>query len=266
MKNYLVTAAFVAAAFFSAALSTTQVSAADIDLSTLTLNGGASSNGSSINLGNGTPKTAMSAFVPTPYATEGLSFSGSFNLSLSSFDGERQADGVSFIIQGDKAKDEALGGGGGNLGAQNIQHALGIGFQSWDNNAAFIFTTATFGADAAAHKNNFSLGDNLSNFVKVTFGYANGLFEYSASNLYTKQTISQQLAIDIKSLGDSVYLGFTGGTGGASAYQNVSKFQLTTSNVAPVPGPEAGAGLGALVMGGAALVIARRKKAGRAVV
>lgn len=50
-------------------------------------------------------------------------------------------------------------------------------------------------------------------------------------------------------------ISFTGGAWGNSATANA-----TLTNVTPVPGPEAGAGLGALALGGLALYMKRRQK------
>jgi len=261
--------AILATALVAAALPVSAAYAGDIDLSTLHLNNGATSSANDLNVGNGTGYTSMSAFVPTPYATEGLSFNGSFDLNLSRVGTSGlQADGASFIIQNDGAGVNAHGGEGGNIGAYYLANALGIGFQSWANDAAFIFTTDTFrsAAEAAQNENggngNFSLGANQTNLISVAFSYASDLFSFTATNANTGQSISKSLNFDLTDLGQNVFIGFTGGTGGNSAYQNISNFKLETS-YAPtaVPGPEAGAGLGALAMGGMAMWMVRRRKA-----
>jgi len=270
--KFLAKAAF-AGAILAAALPLSAAYAEDIDLNTLHLNNGATVNDDKLNVGNGTGFTSMSAFVPTPYATEGLSFSGSFDLSLERVGTSGlQADGASFIIQNDGAGVNVHGGEGGDIGAYYIANALGIGFQSWANDAAFIFTTATFSSAAAAAQNengghgNFSLGANQSNLISVAFSYANDLISFTALNNSTGQSISKSLNFDLTDLGESVFIGFTGGTGGASAYQNISNFKLETSYPTAVPGPEAGAGLGALAMGGIAFWARRRRGSDRAAV
>lgn len=269
MKPKFLATAIMASALFAAALPPSGAYAADIDLSTLHLNNGATATANDLNVGNGDGFTSMSAFVPTPYATEGLSFSGSFKLNLSRVgDSAMQADGASFIIQNDGAGVNAHGGEGGNIGAYYLANALGIGFQSWSNDAAFIFTTDTFRPVSEATQNenggngNFSLGANPTNLISVAFSYANDVFSFTATNASTTQSISKSLNFDLTDLGQKVFIGFTGGTGGASAYQNISDFKLETSYTpTAVPGPEAGAGLGALAMGGMAMWMVRRRKA-----
>ena len=52
---------------------------------------------------------------------------------------------VADIIQADPNGATALGAGGGNVGANGISNIVGIGFQSWDNNHATIFTSDVYG-------------------------------------------------------------------------------------------------------------------------
>jgi hypothetical protein len=227
--------AFLAAGTLVAStLCSVSAMSAPIDLTTLTLNGNASATSNDLNLGDNNGGEAASAFLATPYSSNSL-ISGSFSFTLN--DGSissvgAQADGIAFVIHNDPAGANAIGTGGGDVGAGNIQNGVSIAFQSWYNDHATIFLTnsdSAYGGTGAA--GNFSLGQNAANDVTVTFNYFPGLLSFTATNSDTLQTVSESLAVNLGSLGPNVFIGFTGGTGLGFAYQDVSNFNLSVSTV-----------------------------------
>ncbi|HQR04654.1 MAG: PEPxxWA-CTERM sorting domain-containing protein [Proteobacteria bacterium] len=209
-----------------------QAQAQMVDFTTMTLNGSgwmptATANDLTLNNGNG--GEATSAFLPTAFNTTG-GLAGSFDFTLLSNGFNPQADGLALMFQNDPAGANALGGGGGTIGAGGIQNAVGIGFQSWYNEAASIFTTAE--GPYGGSRTYFSLGGNAADHVHVTFSYSGGILSYTASNSDTGQNIANSRMITLPS---SAFIGFTGGSGLSYAFQDVSNFNL---NTAPVPEPE----------------------------
>ncbi|RBP00928.1 putative secreted protein with PEP-CTERM sorting signal [Roseiarcus fermentans] len=216
----------------AAALTGSVANAALIDFSAMQLNGGATVNGGVLNVGtNG--GADMSAFITTPISTTS-SFSGSFEFTLTNNGSPFNADGVAFVIQNSADGARALGAGGGGLGADGISNMVGIGFQSYTNNRATIFTTATTPTGGTGSNGNFSLGSNASDDVTVTFSYSSvrDALSFTAHNSATGQRVTQSYGVDLTTLGSSVYLGLSGGTGGYHSEQDFTSFNVT---VAPEP-------------------------------
>lgn len=230
--------------------------AESVDFGGMQTNGSASVVDGTLNLGNGSYWESSSAFLKTPFLTEGLNFTGSFDFTLQG--NPTLADGISFMIQGQGPT--ALGAYGGSLGAAGIGSALAIGFQSAVNDHATIFTSSEGPYEGTGSAGNFSLGGQAVNAVSVFFSYVNGVFGYTAKNNSTNQQISDSRAFDLTALGPKIYFGFTGATGAWTSAQTITNFTLKTSNSVPVPGPEAGAGLGAFALGGIALYLKRQRK------
>jgi hypothetical protein len=70
-------------------------------------------------------------------------------------------------------------------------------------------------------------GGNARNDVSVTFSYSGGVLSYSAFNSDTSQSITDSLVFDLATLGPSVYLGFTGGSGASWALQDVTNYSVS---------------------------------------
>ncbi len=221
-----------AGAAAAALLLCASAASAYVDLTTLTLNNGATATSNDLNLGNGNGGEAMSAFAPTPVSSNS-NITGSFNFTLVNSGATPQADGIAFVVQNDPAGANALGAGGGNIGADGIQNGIGIGFQSWTNDHASIFQTSDpSGAyDGTGSPGNFLLGGNLINDVSVTFGLYPGILVFSAFNADTLQSVSGSLAFNLTTLGPNLYFGFTGGSGASWALQDVSNFSLSVTAV-----------------------------------
>jgi len=231
-KNSTILAASVA--FLISAQS---VQASSVDLTTLTLNGSATATTNNLNLGNNITDQVFSGFFPTAINSSST-ISGSFKFSLIDGGAIRnigdQADGIAFVIHADPSGANALGSGGDGVGANGINNAIGIGFRSFGNNLASIFTTNDFPGSTSSP---FSLGHNEENHVEVSFSYSSGTLAFHALNVDTAQTADLSLAFDLTTLGPNVYLGFTGATGLSYAYQNVYDVDISINQVAPVPEP-----------------------------
>jgi len=213
----------------------TAAQAAVVDLTTLQLNGSATASVNDLNLGDGVGGEAFSAFLPTAFSSAST-FTSSFHFTLVNNGFMPHADGLSFMVQADPSGASALGVGGGSIGADGIANAVGIAFQSWDNNHATIFSSSTgvFGGTQAL--GNFNLGDQDDD-VLVSLQYVGHVLSYTATNSSTGVTVSDSLAVDLSTLGPQVYLGFTGGSGLSYAFQDVTDWDLNVRSPAGVPEP-----------------------------
>jgi hypothetical protein len=268
----------------TAALSWAPAQAAPVDLATLQLNGSASIPAPAVlrltdsahladpmdpgsNVGY-----ASSAFIASAFSSAST-FTSSFTFTMTGTGFDPQADGLTFMIQNNAAGAGALGGGGGGIGADGIDHSVGVGFQSWDNDHATIFTDGdVFGGtmplfsdnpddpDNPFKHPNFLLGGNALNVVNVSVAYDGTTLSYSALNTSTGQAISDSLAFDLASLGPQVYFGFTGATGLSYSIEDVSDWDLAVVGPATGGVPEpASWGLMIVGFGGMGAVLRRRR-------
>jgi len=238
--------AAVAALSFSVAAGSAGATTT-VDFTTLQLNGSATASANDLNLVDGNGGEASTAFI-TATIDSRASFTSSFNVTLVGNGFSPQADGAAFLIPAAPAGAMALATGGGGIGATGIANAVGIGFQSWDNNHATIFTDDIYGGTQPT--GNFNLGDQDDN-VSVSLQYVGKVLSYTATNTSTGVTVSDSFAIDLTTLGPKVYLGFTGGSGLSYSFEDVRDWNLAVS---PVPEPGAWAmmltgflGLGAMM-------------------
>ncbi len=248
-----------AMAALSIGAGATAAQAAVVDFTTMQLNGSATASANDLNLGDGVGGQAFSAFLTTPIDTQST-FTSTFHFTLVGAGFDPQADGISFMVQNDAAGANALGVGGGSIGADGINNAVGIAFQSWDNNHASIFTSATSVFGGTQPLGNFNLGDQDDD-VTVTVQYVGHVLSYTAVNSSTGDSISDSFNINLATLGPQAFVGFTGGSGLSYAFQDVTDWDLTVSAPAGVPEPETWA---LLLLGfagaGAAARSARRRQ------
>lgn len=252
-------------------LSAAAAQAAPVDLSTLQLNGSAALASPTVLRLTSGPNLADpddpnsnigmvgTAFIGTAFSSN-ITFTSSFTFSLANTGFDPLADGITFLIQNDGGGAFAQGGGGAGIGASGLSNNVGVGFQSWDNNHATIFTDGDV-SGGTGMLGNFNLGDQ-DDVVDVTVTYDGTTLSYTAFNTSTMVGISDSFAFDLSSLGPEVYFGFTGATGLSHSIQDITAWDLVVEDAVVVAGvPEPGswalmiAGFGGL---GAAL---RRRRA-----
>jgi autotransporter-associated beta strand protein len=211
------------------------------------LNHGGSGNAANISnniltLTDGSGGQANSAFASSPvYLTNKGGFSTSFLYSPSSTN-NGLADGITFTIQNDPRGATALGSAGSSLGYGATGAIASSGSVQFE-----IYPFAPNG-DGTGFATNGSITNPYHNISPIAFGTLNGVqsnnnFEpiqvtlaydgvghtltESLLGLNSGGTYSIQYpGVDFNSLlgGNSGYVGFTGGSGGASALQTISNF------------------------------------------
>jgi fibronectin type 3 domain-containing protein len=218
--------------------STTPVQGLSIvGFSGLNLNGSATIVGSSLRLTDGGSNEASSAFSTTPVSVANFVTQFTFQLTNAT------ADGFTFTIQGDSPT--ALGGAGGYLGYGGIGNSIAIKFDLYNNagegsNSTGLFTggagpflpaidLTSSGIDLhSGHVFSVSVGYDGSNLTElITDNTTNAVFSTTYANVNIPALVGSSLA----------YVGFTGGTGGLSATQNMLTWTYSTTATAPPAAP-----------------------------
>jgi hypothetical protein len=147
------------------------------------------------------------------------------------------ADGLTFTLQANNPS--ALGGGGGGLGYQGINHSVAIKFDVFDNqgetnNSTGVFVNGNFpGIAHAPGEVNVPLNPAVVNLRDQHRKRIEIDYDVSILQLHVKITdeqhdggptfVEQFYTLDIPAfLGqDAAYVGFTGGTGGSYSLQDI---------------------------------------------
>src|SRR6202044_1695672 len=198
----------------------------------LQLNGATKVNANSLEVTDGGGYQAGSAFWTTPVNIQ--SFTTSFTFQLVS----ATADGFTFTIQG--AGPTAIGGYGGSLGygpnpttgtTGGIGKSVAIKFDIYSNSGEGTDSTGMYTNGAAPTVpavNLTSSGIVLSSgdTIAAQLVYNGTTLTLSLTDTVTGDTFSQAFTIDIPSTvgANTAYVGFTGGTGGSTANQNIKNW------------------------------------------
>jgi hypothetical protein len=163
------------------------------------------------------------------------------------------ADGMAFVIQGDGPR--ALGPPGGGLGygsdtvgvGGGLPRSMAIKFDFFNNSGEGINSTGIFtggrsptvrqpGLGAGFPDTSITLdgtGINLASThpFRVTLSYDGTTLTETITDTVTSATFTTNYVVDIPALvgSDVAYVGFTGGTGGLSAVQDVSSWTFQTT-------------------------------------
>ena len=236
-------------AFSNIANTTTTSQAGVLDFSSgfansagsLTYNGTAHINGTSAELTNGSPGETASFFSTNAFDV--TRFSNQFTFQLTS----ANADGFTFTIQGDGPT--ALGPSGGGLGygpdtpggTPGIAKSVAIKFDLYDNAGEGSDSTGEYtnGASPTTPAIDLSAtGINLhsGDVFQVVMSYDGTTLTVTITDTVTKAAATQTYAVNIPQVigSNTGYLGFTGGTGGSAATQNILTWTYSpTSSTLP---------------------------------
>ncbi len=178
-----------------------------------------------LQLTNGGVNEAGSAFYTTPVnITE---FTTDFTFQLSNPVG----DGITFTIQGNSPS--ALGANARNLGYGGIRNSVAIAFNIYNNTAALLMNASSNPISSVSLANtgvNLASGDYIN--AHITYDGVN--LNLTLTDAVTLVTWSHAFTVSIPYHigGKFAYVGFTGGTGGATASQKLTSWTY-------LPGPPA---------------------------
>lgn len=240
-------------------------SAAVVDLTLLNLAGSAKIVDGALQLTQTTNVSHPSGVAGAGWLAQGIStsqsFSTTFSFSLKGDDSGKMADGITLAFQ--NIGNNITGVGGGDVGYWNLggkgASAVGSVILSWDRND---YGLSTNGVVQGLKDAPFNLGasNNVSGTETVSYNAVtheltmSGTFTDNSSGL--SYAVSDARIVDLGAkFGSTMYVGFTGGTGGTDADQRITAFSLTSA----VPEPATYA----MLLAGLGLVgfAARRRKA-----
>ena len=194
----------------------------------LQLNGDAVLNGTNLELTNGGGYEASSAFYNTPVNVQ--SFTTAFSIQLTN----ANADGMTFVIQNVGAT--ALGPDGGGLGygpdtpggTPGIGNSVAVKFDLYSNDGEGTNSTGLYtdGASPTVPATTLGGGVNLhsGDVLNVQMTYNGTTLTLTITDASVPaDTFTTSWTINIPSTvgGNTAYVGFTAGTGGLSASQDV---------------------------------------------
>jgi len=186
----------------------------------LTLNGGASFNGTRLRLTDGQENEARGAFFTTPVNVQ--QFTTSFDFQLTN----AAADGFTFTIQGKGPT--AVGTDGGSLGYAGIPTSVAVKFDFYINASDGGDSTGLYTNGAQPTKPSISLspaGINLlsGDTFHVLLTYNGATLTVVITDTVTNASATQNYTVNIPSIvgGPTAYVGFTAGDGGATAIQEI---------------------------------------------
>ncbi len=170
-----------------------------------------------LQLTNGGVNEAGSAFYTTPVPV--WAFTTDFTFQLSNPVG----DGITFTIQGNGPT--ALGANARNLGYGGMPNSVAIAFNIYNNSTVLTYN----GANPALYTISMAgTGINLTSgdYMNVHITYDSHILNMTITDAVTLASWSQAFSISIPYHvgGSSAYVGFTGGTGGATASQKLTSW------------------------------------------
>jgi hypothetical protein len=195
----------------------------------LSLNNGATITGNgALQLTDGGADEGRTAFFTTPMNVQ--SFSSNFTFQVTN----PNADGFTFTIQA--IGPTAVGSWGGGLGYAHIGSSVAVGFQLFASGQETSLTGDwTNGASPDATPGTSTTGIDLhsGDVMSVHMTYDGTTLTWTITDTATGKGFTQSVAINIPALtGNTAYVGFTGGSGGLTAVQDILTWTFT-SGLAP---------------------------------
>jgi hypothetical protein len=152
------------------------------------------------------------------------------------------ADGMAFVIQGNAST--SLGAGGGGLGYQGVTKSVCVKFDLYSNNGEGVNSTGLFvngdmpsspAGGAPPEETSINLtGSGIDlhsgDVFSVDMGYDGTTLSVTITDQTTNKMATHNYTVDIPTLvgGNTAYIGFTGGTGGLTAIQDVQTWLFNT--------------------------------------
>ena len=210
----------------------------------MTLNGASSYSGSRLRLTDGGTFETASAYYSTPVNVRSFTTDFSFQLSNPS------ADGMTFTIQGSGLT--ALGGYGGDLGygpnpnvsgSTGILNSVAIKFDLYDNagegnNSTGLYTNGAQPFTPAIDLTSSGIDLHSGDLFNVHISYDGATLTMSITDAgNSTETFTQSWPIDIPAIvgANTAYVGFTAGTGGVTAIQDILNWSVTLGGMSFSP-------------------------------
>ena len=198
------------------------------------LNGKSALSGTRLQLTDGGANEAASAFFSTPMNV--ATFTTSFTIQQGSGTG----DGMTFVIQNAASGPKAIGPGGSSLGysygptqAGAILNSLAIKFDLYSNagespNSTGLYVSGTRPTTPAVDLTPSAIDLHSGHAMNVQLTYDGTTLQLKITDASTAKSYSTSWPVNIPQLvgGSTAYVGFTAGTGGATAIQQVLNWKF----------------------------------------
>jgi predicted alpha-1,2-mannosidase len=196
---------------------------------------GLNSDQTSMTLTDGGPHEATSIFASTPQRI--TSWRAEFTYQGTGTEGSAPADGIAFVLQNDPRGVKALGDDGSALGygygeTVAIRHSAAFQLDVYQGGGEALAINGSTGTYGDTGDVDLTSGDP----IHVTLTYDGAVLTETLKDLTTGETSTHEDAINLSStVGSSTALvGFTGGSGDATAMQTIRDFSFQTlPNVPP---------------------------------
>ncbi len=183
-----------------------------------------------ITLTDGGKQEATSAFGSAPQRV--TAFRAAFTYQATNFGGPNPpggADGIAFILQDDPRGVQALGENGGGLGDSRtnaITHSAALRLDIFSESGEAV---ATGGADSS-YGDTGDVDLRSGHLIRVTLDYDGAVLTETLKDQMTGDTTTIDHALDVPAAlgGDTGLVGFSGGSGDATATQTIRDFTFTT--------------------------------------
>jgi hypothetical protein len=206
----------------------------------LALNGGpVVTDDGRLRLTDGGPNEARSAFVTAPLDVQ--AFTTAFRFQPT----DASADGFTFTLQG--VNPGARGGPGGDLGYQGIARSVAVKFDLFDNegegpDSTGLYTGGRSPTAPAIDLRGTGIDLHSGHVFDVSMSYGGSALAVTITDEATGASATQSYTVDIPAAvgGPLAYAGFTAGTGGQTATQDILSWTYTTAGGGGAPGGAAG--------------------------
>ncbi len=210
----------------------------------LALNGKAALNGTRLRLTDGGGTEAGSGWYGTPVNVQ--TFTNDFTFQVSA--GAATADGFAFVIQ--NTGTAALGPTGGGLGygpdstagAAGIAKSVAVKFDLYSNAGEGVNSTGIYSNGASPTMPATTLGGGVDlhsgDLMKVHMTYDGATLTMTITDTTNAtKTFTTSWAINIPTTvgGNTAYVGFTGGTGGQTATQEIATWSYNNTSASKTP-------------------------------
>jgi hypothetical protein len=206
---------------------------------------GATLTGGVLRLSDGGSFENRAVWYSTPVSVQGFTTDFSFQITPAS---SNTSDGFAFVIQNMGLN--ADGGIGGALGYQGISPSVAVKFDLFDNAGEGVNSTGFYTGGATPTVPALDLtpsGVDLhsGNVMNAHLTYDGTILTMTLTDMVTGATFSASRGIDIPGAvkGNSAYVGFTAGTGGGTATQDILNWVYTPARVTALPTFSPGTGV-----------------------
>jgi Legume lectin domain/Chitobiase/beta-hexosaminidase C-terminal domain len=222
----------------------------------MALNGSATLNGTRLRLTDGGGSEAAAAWYNSPVNIQQFTTSFSFQITPGN---NSTADGFTFAIQGNNTavvgpSGGALGYGNGSGGAL-AQKSVAVKFDLYDNagegvNSTGLFTNGAVPTTPSVDLTGSGIDLHSGDVMNVQISYDGTNLSMTITDPTANATFTHAWPVNISSVvgAHTAFAGFTAGTGGRTAIQDIINWTFTPGTSAPVP-PPGGGGTSAINFG-----------------